>query len=150
LSKSPRFNRLPGSVQLYAFDSLAMNGDDLRPQPLSLGKASLKKLARRRMKTRRNLKSLAKQAGHDLDHSIDLRSDWKVSMPTFRLFGLARLDRVDALTEAPLGLVTALARFCERDTLARVGAVFAEGGQSFWGFLRRAAKAGEEPSGSPG
>jgi bifunctional non-homologous end joining protein LigD len=35
-------------VQLYAFDVLAMNGDDLRPLPLSMRKASLAKLLHRR------------------------------------------------------------------------------------------------------
>ena len=35
-------------VQLYAFDILAMDGDDLRPLPLSLRKASLAKLLHRR------------------------------------------------------------------------------------------------------
>jgi bifunctional non-homologous end joining protein LigD len=34
-------------VQLYAFDVLAMNGDDLRPLPLSMRKASLAKLLHR-------------------------------------------------------------------------------------------------------
>ena len=35
-------------VQLYAFDVLAMDGDDLRPLPLSMRKASLAKLLHRR------------------------------------------------------------------------------------------------------
>jgi hypothetical protein len=35
-------------VQLYAFDVLAMDGDDLRPMPLSMRKASLAKLLHRR------------------------------------------------------------------------------------------------------
>jgi len=35
-------------VQLYAFDILAMDGDDLRPLPLSLHKASLARLLRGR------------------------------------------------------------------------------------------------------
>jgi bifunctional non-homologous end joining protein LigD len=35
-------------VQLYAFDILALDGDDLRPLPLSLRKASLAKLLHRR------------------------------------------------------------------------------------------------------
>jgi bifunctional non-homologous end joining protein LigD len=35
-------------VQLYAFDVLAMNGDDLRPLPLSMRKANLAKLLHRR------------------------------------------------------------------------------------------------------
>jgi ATP dependent DNA ligase domain len=35
-------------VQLYAFDVLAMEGDDLRPLPLSMRKASLAKLLHRR------------------------------------------------------------------------------------------------------
>jgi hypothetical protein len=35
-------------VQLYAFDILAMNGDDLRPLPLSMRKASIEKLLHRR------------------------------------------------------------------------------------------------------
>jgi bifunctional non-homologous end joining protein LigD len=35
-------------VQLFAFDILAMDGDDLRPLPLSMRKASLAKLLHRR------------------------------------------------------------------------------------------------------
>jgi bifunctional non-homologous end joining protein LigD len=35
-------------VQLYAFDVLVMDGDDLRPLPLSMRKASLAKLLHRR------------------------------------------------------------------------------------------------------
>ena len=35
-------------MQLYAFDVLAMDGDDLRPLPLSMRKASLAKLLHRR------------------------------------------------------------------------------------------------------
>jgi bifunctional non-homologous end joining protein LigD len=35
-------------VQLYSFDVLAMDGDDLRPLPLSLRKASLERLLHRR------------------------------------------------------------------------------------------------------
>jgi bifunctional non-homologous end joining protein LigD len=42
---SGKFNH---EVQLYAFDVLAMNGDDLRPLPLSMRKASLAKLLHRR------------------------------------------------------------------------------------------------------
>jgi bifunctional non-homologous end joining protein LigD len=34
-------------VQLYAFDVLAMDGDDLRPPPLSMRKANLAKLLHR-------------------------------------------------------------------------------------------------------
>ena len=41
---SGKFNN---KVQLYAFDVLAMNGDDLRPLPLSMRKASLAKLLHR-------------------------------------------------------------------------------------------------------
>ena len=40
--------KLNHEVQLYAFDILAMEGDDLRPLPLSLRKASLTKLLHRR------------------------------------------------------------------------------------------------------
>jgi bifunctional non-homologous end joining protein LigD len=35
-------------AQLYAFDVLAMDGEDLRPLPLSMRKASLARLLRRR------------------------------------------------------------------------------------------------------
>ena len=35
-------------VQLYAFDILALNGDDLRPLPLSMRKAHLERLLARR------------------------------------------------------------------------------------------------------
>ena len=35
-------------VQLYAFDILALNGDDLRPLPLSMRKAHLERLLERR------------------------------------------------------------------------------------------------------
>jgi bifunctional non-homologous end joining protein LigD len=40
--------KLNHEVQLYAFDVLAMDGDDLRPLPSSMRKASLEKLLHRR------------------------------------------------------------------------------------------------------
>ena len=84
----------------------------------------------------------------DLHHPIELEG--AADLPC--LFGLARLDRVDAPSRT---LVAALARFCKRDILARVGAVSLKEGNGFGDFcegLRNlvnsllAPRAGFEPA----
>jgi bifunctional non-homologous end joining protein LigD len=62
---SGKFNH---EVQLYAFDVLAMNGDDLRPLPLSMRKASL-------------AKAIASAAGWHLHGQLRTRGDRSGSFP---------------------------------------------------------------------